>query len=374
MERISEEKRTKSEKNYLTIEKIPSFATKSYLLRDLLSKVSRSFYLTLAVLPISVRDQIGLAYLFARAADTIADTDLIPKFQRLTYLRKFRELFSEDTINWAAINSIQFGLISHQALPEEKILLEKLEDCFQLYLKFKPADRAHIQHLMTTLTKGMEMDLTMFVNGSATHPQSLKTFKELDLYTYYVAGCVGEFWTNIMCAHCPSLANWDIEKMSAIGIRFGKGLQLTNIIKDIAKDLNQGRCYIPEELLISVGLTTESLLQPEAHLTLQPVLIQLIRQAMEHLDHGWYYAMAIPYSEIRLRLACMWPILLAGETLKLLQKSPNIMHLYRPIKITRSCVYRVIGLTTVTAGSNLIGTTYWKSIRRAINRNMDLTN
>ncbi|MDN5880815.1 MAG: squalene/phytoene synthase family protein, partial [Nitrosospira sp.] len=38
------------------------------------------------MLPADVRDQMGLSYLFARAADTIADTDLIDRERRLKYL------------------------------------------------------------------------------------------------------------------------------------------------------------------------------------------------------------------------------------------------------------------------------------------------
>jgi len=44
---------------------------------DLLKATSRSFYLTLRVLPAAVRSQIGLAYLLARTTDTIADTELV---------------------------------------------------------------------------------------------------------------------------------------------------------------------------------------------------------------------------------------------------------------------------------------------------------
>ena len=51
---------------------------RALLLGSLLKSVSRSFYLTLRVLPTGMRDPVGLAYLLARAADTIADTSLIP--------------------------------------------------------------------------------------------------------------------------------------------------------------------------------------------------------------------------------------------------------------------------------------------------------
>ena len=60
-------------------------------LNDLLKATSRSFYLTLRVLPAAVRPQIGLAYLLARTTDTIADTEILPVEQRLDALQKLRE-------------------------------------------------------------------------------------------------------------------------------------------------------------------------------------------------------------------------------------------------------------------------------------------
>ena len=67
----------------------------SNLLSELLPRVSRSFFLSLRVLPREVRQPIGLAYLFCRAADTIADTSLLPPEQRLEYLACYRAAFSE---------------------------------------------------------------------------------------------------------------------------------------------------------------------------------------------------------------------------------------------------------------------------------------
>jgi len=343
-------------------------ATKSYLLGDLLSKVSRSFYLTLSILPVSVRTQVGLAYLFARAADTITDTDLIEQSERLIHLKNFQKLFTLETIDWEIVQSIQLALVSHQALPAERILLEKLEDCFRVYLECEYPDQVRIRDLMTTLTKGMEMDLTIFQGGTTENPLPLGTQEDLNRYTYYVAGCVGEYWTNLMCAHLSSLNHWDVKQMSSIGINFGKGLQLTNIIKDVAKDLRRGRCYIPEILLNSTGLTSNDILQSESWPSFQPILNKLIQQAMEYLDQGWDYTMAIPRSEIRLRLACMWPILLGGETLKLIQNSPNLLSPKYQIKITRGCVYKIIGVTTITGGSGSVGTIYWKKLYNQVTK------
>src|SRR5262249_32426307 len=56
------------------------------LVGDLLRRVSRSFYLSLAILPSSLREPIGLAYLLARASDTVADTRLLPPPERPLHL------------------------------------------------------------------------------------------------------------------------------------------------------------------------------------------------------------------------------------------------------------------------------------------------
>ena len=212
------------------------------------------------MLPIGVRDQMGLSYLFARAADTIADTDLIDRAQRLKYLNLFRAQFTTAGIDWTAVREIQTALIPHQKDSAEGILLQRLEDCLRLYEGYSADDRERIQWLMSVLPNGMEMDLTRFPGESSGQLAALSTLEELDQYTYYVAGCVGEFWTRMVCAHRPLMAGWDVPKMSAIGVRFGKGLQLTNIVKDIARDLHHGRCYVPESLLNEAGLKPADLL------------------------------------------------------------------------------------------------------------------
>ena len=72
-----------------------------------------------------------------------------------------------------------------------------------------------------------------------------------------------------MCAHRKALANWNIQQMSEVGVRFGKGLQLTNIVKDIAHDLQKGRCYIPEMMLTEAGAQTSGFIGSEQSPSLQ---------------------------------------------------------------------------------------------------------
>ena len=53
---------------------------------DLLASVSRSFYLSLKILPSEIRSAACLGYLLARATDTVADTDAIAAGERLQVL------------------------------------------------------------------------------------------------------------------------------------------------------------------------------------------------------------------------------------------------------------------------------------------------
>ncbi|THJ22407.1 MAG: squalene/phytoene synthase family protein [Nitrospira sp. CG24D] len=336
------------------------------MLRDLLKQVSRLFYTTLVVVPADVRDQIGLGYLFARAADTIADTDLIDRARRLEYLSQLKAQFVSEQISWSQIRDIQQAMGPLQQDSSERVLLERLEDCFRLFQECSPEDRRRVQRLMTTLTQGMEMDLSRFPGQSVEDLVALKTLEDLDRYTYYVAGCVGEFWTDLMCAHRTALASWNVRHMSDVGIRFGKGLQLTNIVKDVAHDLQKGRCYIPETMLVEVGLTPRDLLDQTNLPRFRPVLNKLVRMAAEHLDQGWMYTMAIPRHEMRLRLSCMWPILSAGESLKLVLHSPDLLNPAVKVKIPRSKVYQILALTTFTGACGYVGTAYWGRLRKQI--------
>jgi farnesyl-diphosphate farnesyltransferase len=336
------------------------------LLRDLLKQVSRLFYTTLVVVPANVRDQVGLAYLFARAADTIADTELIDRPRRLGFLHRLREQFVGEQLDWGQIRSIQQAVGSVQQDSAERILLERLGECFQVFQVCSSDDQHRIRRVMVTLTQGMEMDLNAFPGADSGELTALKTIDDLDRYTYSVAGCVGEFWTALMCAHRKALADWDVQQMSGQGVRFGKGLQLTNIVKDIAHDLQKGRCYIPETMLTEVGLRPQDLLAQKCLPQLRPVLNKLIRMAVEHLDQGWAYTMTIPRHETRLRLACMWPILSAGESLKLVMNSPDLLNSAVKVKIPRSKVYKIMAMTTGTVACGYAGTAYWGHLRKQI--------
>src|SRR4030081_2197666 len=147
--------------------------SRALLLGPLLKGVSRSFYLTLSVLPAGMRDPIGLAYLLARAADTIADTSLIPPEQRLELLLSLRYQVNGAS-GEGALTRMAMEVAAQQRQSDEKVLLESLGAALTVLSQLSESDREAVRDIVTTLTKGMEFDLHTFPDESSGQIVSLR--------------------------------------------------------------------------------------------------------------------------------------------------------------------------------------------------------
>jgi farnesyl-diphosphate farnesyltransferase len=317
------------------------------IMQELLKHVSRSFYLTLRILPHSIRPQLSLAYLLARATDTIADTQLLDVGLRRDALLQLRRSIQEacdgripslpDFGEFAAAQKGSEG----GGTPAERVLLENLGNLLETLRTFAIDDRMGIRAVLGTITHGQEMDLVRFGAASANQIAALDTDRDLDEYTYEVAGCVGRFWTQICRAHVFPKARLNDEILFADAVRFGRGLQLVNILRDLPKDLRQGRCYIPREQLSRIGLRPEDLLAADTIGRFRSLYDIYLDQAAGHLFAGWEYTTSLPFRCVRLRLACAWPILIGIQTVEQLRRS-NILDDRHRIKLTRSDVVRLM--------------------------------
>lgn len=304
---------------------------------ELLKGVSRSFYLTVRVLPKSVRSPIALAYLLARLTDTIADTSTLPVARRRELLRLLRDRVA--SVHGARIEVATVA--QAQSDPAERRLVNASETLLDVLEHTPPDARDPIRDVLTTITGGQDLDLTRFEHADAQHVVALQTGAELDDYTYRVAGCVGEFWTKVCRTHVfPD--HWvDFKLLVNRGVRFGKGLQMVNILRDIPADLRLGRCYTPADSLAAAGLEPAALLDPASWPRFEPVHAGLVATAAAHLEEGWRYTGMLPYRGVRLRLACAWPILIGMRTLRLLQGT-NVLDPDRRIKVSRSEVRSIM--------------------------------
>jgi len=298
---------------------------------NLLEKTSRSFYPTLKYLPKKVRGQIGLLYLLARVADTIADSkhgetkvllDLITEYNDVAQGRA-------DTLpNFTEISKIQNN-------PNEAELLNNVTEVVDGLAVYSEDDQLRMLECLETIVSGQILDLERF--GSAKEGgkiSALQNNQEMDDYTYRVAGCVGVFWTKMSLAHLIKMPESKQNDFFEKGIRFGKALQMINILRDIPEDLRFGRCYIPVDELSKHSLIPKDLLDPENIGKFRPLYDEYLDLTNDHLEAAVEYIKMIPDSQFRLKASCMLPVLIGQRTVTLLREG-NILDSTDRIKVTR---------------------------------------
>ena len=317
----------------------------SDLLSSLLRDVSRSFYLTLRILPGGIGRPIGLAYLLARATDTLADTELVPVGERLAALDALRARIRGDRREPLDFSRIA-GAQNAGASSAERRMLLRIEEAIAALGSMDSGDVSRIRQVLDVITGGQELDLKRFGSLPSGQVAALPDAAALDDYTYRVAGCVGEFWTRMCLAHLFTVDAASEPRLLRDGIRFGQGLQLVNILRDLPKDLAQGRCYLPADELAAVGLGPADLRDPTNELRLGPVYHRWLARADGHLDAGWAYTTSLPRGQVRMRLACAWPVLLGIRTLVKL-RGGGVLDPSRRIKVSRAEVKAVLWRSVV---------------------------
>jgi farnesyl-diphosphate farnesyltransferase len=309
-------------------------AARSRLQTALLRSVSRSFYLSIRFLPAQLREPIALAYLLARATDSVADTAGISGRVRIETLETL-----SDAIQGKASRDVVVDLIASfvplQANESERELLESLPDCLDWLDQVEQADRNDIRTVLHKITRGQMLDLQRFDNPQEI--RALGTAADLDEYTYLVAGSVGEFWTRLCFRHVRNFARLSEDEMLALGKRYGMALQLINVLRDTGSDLQAGRCYFPEFELSAARLTASQILsEPERF---QRIYRAWVEKAQAELECGMQYSRAI--ENRRVRAATVLPALIGARTLSLLEDAGATV-LQRTVKVPRHEVHAMI--------------------------------
>jgi len=310
---------------------------------EILRSVSRSFYLSIRFLPAQLRKPIALAYLLARTTDTVADTAQISASVRMETLKLLSNGI-QDTASREVVTKLVASFVSLQENESERRLLESLPDYLASLEATEHADRNDIRIVLEKITRGQMLDLQRFDNPREI--RALSTAADLDEYTYLVAGCVGEFWTQLCFRHVRKFASRTGDEMLALGKRYGMALQLINVLRDEGSDLRAGRCYFPEHELSAVHLTPSQILhEPERF---QPIYQTWLEKAKAGLECGMEYSRAI--ENRRVRTATVLPALIGARTLALLNAA-GPMALHRTVKVPRSEIRGMISSLALTFGS-----------------------
>ncbi len=199
-----------------------------------LAKKSRSFYLASGVFAGRLRLDLILLYSFCRVADDLIDDAPSPE-EAEKWIHNFNDFLNATYASQKDPGHLRQAL--SQFPPEAQMILRQL-----------PSDKLPSSPLYALL-EGFKIDLN-FSDSKCKHDPPIKTAADLERYASCVASTIGELCLSLVYYHNPDRDLADQarkERCIAAGGRMGRALQYVNIVRDVASDAQDGRCYIPED-------------------------------------------------------------------------------------------------------------------------------
>lgn len=323
---------------------------------ETLPKVSRTFALTIRLLPAALEHPVAVAYLLCRIADTIEDSAALPATEKSALLGEFRAAIGggstaglERAFAAAATDDARLARDAHLALAA----FHRLPGTMQARI------RPHVEEMCDGMAEFAR------ARGDGTALYALPDTAALDRYCYYVAGTVGHLLTGLFTDQLPRIDGTRHERLAALATSFGLGLQLTNIIKDVAADRERGWCFVPADLCRAHGFAPAELLAGPPHGAAREAMAELIAKARGHLDDAVAYCTLLPRSAYGIRMFCLLAVNLAIRTLRLAETDPRLLDPRAKLKITRGAVRSTLLMTAVTAPSNGLVRAYYGALARA---------
>ena len=273
-----------------------------------LGEVSRTFALTIPLLPKQLEQAVGNAYLLCRIADTIEDDEALSIDEKAQFSRELIELVNgaEGSEQFAAALA---GKLGAETPESERDLVANTSQVLDITRQLNKDQIKAINTCVSTMATGMPE----FQQRLTSH--GLPDMATLNSYCYYVAGVVGEMLTKLFCDYSEAIAN-QRQPLTKLAYSFGQGLQLTNILKDIWVDQKRGVCWLPQELFNRYGYDLKDLKDMHASPSLTAGMQHLVGVTRYHLGSALDYALTIPRQEKEIRQFLVFPLLLALLTLR----------------------------------------------------------
>ena len=312
---------------------------------EILQHVSRTFALTIPQLPEPLCRVVANAYLLCRIADTIEDDKSLSTELKREYAERFVKVVNglEDAKSFSIA---LFPLLSPTATESEHDLIANTEPVIRITHSFNQRQRAALERCVSIMADGMVR------YQDAETLDGVKDLNDMGQYCYYVAGVVGEMLTELFCDYSPEIDAHRDELMS-LGVSFGQGLQMTNILKDIWEDHERGACWLPQDIFHKHGVDIRHKVPGKNEDGFSDALIELLGVAHAHVYNALRYTLIIPAKEKGLRRFCLWALGMAVLTLEKIRQSPDFTEGHQ-VKISRRSVKVTIFLTSLFVGNDAI--------------------
>lgn len=325
----------------------------------MLPRVSRTFALCIPLLPEGLEYATLVAYLVCRVADTIEDAVSLSPEGKASLLSAWAQALEDG--GWKeGIEGIDgtLGVPFLNPVSDDERLVNDADVVLREFHRLPPSHRDAVRPWVREMCSGM----AEFVRRP---PGGIGTVEDLDRYTYYVAGTVGHLLTRLFRLHDPRPAAGRYERLEALATSFGRGLQLTNIIKDVSNDAKRGFSFVPRQLCLLAGIRPEDL-QDERHRgEARRVVLTLIEKAKRHLTDALSYTTTLPRRLYGVRLFCLASLFFAVRTLRLAEGDARLLDPAHKVKISRGDVYRTLAATRLIAPSNVLVRAYFRFLAGA---------
>ena len=312
--------------------------------RAMLPAVSRTFALSIRLLPGELGAAVRCAYLICRIADTIEDAPSITAPHKAELLDELSQSFDDPSMV-PRISSAASDLTGDDA---HLALVRGADLVFAAYRELPPGTRDHVRRWVREMIAGMKKFVLAYPDGIRI--QTLGEYKE---YCYYVAGTVGYLVTDLWREHSSSISTRRYHALRARCAAFAEGLQTINVLRDVARDAErENSIFVPDELLRAHGSAHATIFHASRGSENGAALSVLADLACRDLDEARKYLLSIPRRAVAIRLSCLLPLLFAHATLRDLMRAPRALLGHDSVKISRGEVKSLLIVSALVVVSN----------------------
>ena len=303
--------------------------------RSILESVSRTFALTIPLLPNGLEKVVGNTYLLCRIVDTIEDATCVDPTTKQELSTLFIKTVLDHSLSEQFVRECLIALINHPN-HNEKDLIENIPRVLRVLQSCDERQRHAVAKCVQIMSEGMSY---FHIRQNQI---GLEDLQEFEKYCYVVAGVVGEMLTTLFALHSPAFAK-AISGKESLAIAFGQALQMTNILKDSPEDQLRGVSWKPKGL----GQT------------------DLLVIAHQKLEDSLRYICCIPKSEPGIRQFCFLAFGLAVMTLKQIAQR-QMLQGGAEVKLTRGQVSRFYIFTKLAVRSDFLMGLFFRLQARAL--------